>query len=249
MTAQTRSPDASGIQGVDGDAVGCPALGCLDREEDVGCLGLGVGRPGLVGLVSEVGVVEADGAVDVADGAEYDDAGLAGRGKRVVQADGKGEVAKVVRRELQLPAFGGTALGGGHDAGVGDEDVQRSPPRCGELPDRCEVGQVQLFGSCEVVAGSCRDVPCHDGSPLEVANGDRHLGSGGCEGTGRFQSQSTAASCHDRALPGKVHSGDDVGCRRLCIEGCGDGLLHLGVLVREVAAGISLGRAQLQFEP
>jgi hypothetical protein len=53
--------DAAGHDRVDRDAVRGPAAGALDREQDVGGLGLAVGGPRLVRALPEVQVVEDDG--------------------------------------------------------------------------------------------------------------------------------------------------------------------------------------------
>jgi hypothetical protein len=50
---------------VDRDLIGRPAPRGLDHEQNVGCLGLAVGRPWVIGVVVEVDVVEQDLAVDV----------------------------------------------------------------------------------------------------------------------------------------------------------------------------------------
>ena len=60
------------------------------------------------------------------------------------QQPGEGEVAEVVGAQLALEAVSRPALGDGHDAGVGHQQVQRSIPRRGERTHRGEVGQVQL---------------------------------------------------------------------------------------------------------
>src|SRR4029450_487175 len=100
-----------------GDPVDGPASGGLHCEQDVGRLGLAVCQPRVVRAAVEVDVVEVDVPVDVSDGADRDDAGVAGGDEGVAQAGGQGEVAEVVGGELHLPALAGPRQRGGHDAG------------------------------------------------------------------------------------------------------------------------------------
>jgi hypothetical protein len=65
------------VHGVGGDAVGRPAAGRLDGEQDVGGLGLAVGEPRVVGAIAEVDVLEDDRRAEVTARAEGDDPGPA----------------------------------------------------------------------------------------------------------------------------------------------------------------------------
>jgi len=56
-----------------------------------------------------------------------------------VQAGGEGEVAEVVRGELQLSAIGGALQAAGDESGVVDQQVQWALPRCGDVVDGSEV--------------------------------------------------------------------------------------------------------------
>jgi len=113
-----------------------------DSEQDVGCLGLAVGLPRVIGAVLEMDVVEHHVAVDVPHRADRDHPGAPGRGQRAAQSGGQGEVAEVIDGELHLPATSVAHQWGGHDAGVVDQDVQRSRPAPYEGRDRCRLGQV-----------------------------------------------------------------------------------------------------------
>ena len=126
--------DATRMQGIRPDArLGQQPLVERKSEEHVGHLGLAVGVPGFVlfRTLGEAGVVPADAAAeDAALGGDVDDLGLLGLlarfggcselGQDVVRQD---EVAEVGGGELQLETVDGEFLGGGHDGGIVDDDV------------------------------------------------------------------------------------------------------------------------------
>ncbi len=114
-------------------------------EQHVGGLGLPVGQP-LVVPPLELHVVPADPGELVAVGGDRHHARPAPRQRRPEPVD-QGEVAEVVDGELGLPAGADPPLGAGHDAGVGDQQVQVAPggeKTLREAPHAVEVGQVQL---------------------------------------------------------------------------------------------------------
>ena len=193
--------DSAGVHGVRVDAVGVPPLGGRDREQRVRGFRLGVSDLRVVVPVFEVQVGKIDAGAHVSRRADRDDPGLTAvrgsAGQRVVQAGGEREVPEVVRRELQLPPLRGPGEPSGDNAGIGDEEVQRTVPRVDKTPDACLVGQV------EVRNPGARDGGC-------VADGEGHLGAGGGQRAGRFGADARGSPGHDGADAGEVDAVEHV---------------------------------------
>ena len=116
---------------------GEPALQ-LGHEQQVGQLGVGVGRIGPVATPGPGQVVEVEVTVPVRRRA--DDHHPVGEPWQ--QQVGQREVAEVVGGQVQLDAVGRRAERQREHAGVVDEHVDR-PDRLGEGPHRRQVGQVE----------------------------------------------------------------------------------------------------------
>src|ERR1700739_3040751 len=93
-------------------------------EQKIGQLGVFIGLAAVVGASPPVGVVEVQFAATVEVGAQGDDA-AADLGQQQI---GQCEVAEVVGAELQFEAVRGAGFGDLHDAGVVDQDIDRSVP-------------------------------------------------------------------------------------------------------------------------
>ena len=116
-----------------------PALE-LEREEQVGELGLPVGAPARVAAALPVEVVEVDRARCGARRRRRSTTRSVTCGQQQV---GQREVAEVVGAELHLEAVRGALLGHGHHAGVVDQDVEVALPGVGERAHGGEVGEVE----------------------------------------------------------------------------------------------------------
>ena len=94
-----------------------------DGEEGVGCLGLAVGRYGIVGAMFEVRVVEIHIGHTMACGGEDDESRtwLHQRGDPVDED----EVTKVIGAELRFKAVSRVTGRCSHDAGICDHHVKR----------------------------------------------------------------------------------------------------------------------------
>jgi hypothetical protein len=207
---------------VGADAVGGPATGELDGEEHVGRLGLPVGEARIVRATVEEEVVEDDGRSAVPAGAHGHDARGAVGSQRVAQPEGQGEVAHVVRGELQLPSERGVGLRRVHDPGVVDEHVQRPVPRRGERLDGPEVHEVELTDADGVVAGGLRDV-LRDPSPgLDVADGKRDLRARAGQCAGRLDADPGRRAGDDDRPPAQVDAGRDLRGGGRVVERRGD---------------------------
>ena len=95
----------------------------LDREEDVRGLRSAVRDPGVVRRAFEVDVVENDVAEAVPGRRQVDDA-RGSSGEQRTQPVHEHEVPEVVGAELGLEAVARPTLGCGHDARVGDDDIE-----------------------------------------------------------------------------------------------------------------------------
>lgn len=182
-----------GIESVGGDSVGAPRA-VTHGEEDVGGLGLRTGRPAVVAAPHEVRVLEVDRRISVCAWTHHDDAGGVGRTQVVVQSEGESEVAETVRRQLQFPALTGhLPVREGHDAGMGDKDVERS------LPSPCHHQIFPVAGRMEwwwtrwktssrflgtrshlsssqcLRRGACRLTVAGAGEPIQLTEGDCYL--------------------------------------------------------------------------
>ena len=121
----------------------------------------------------------------MAAGAERHDPRVADSGQRVVESEREREVAKVVGRELELPAVGcQLELGERHHAGVVDEDVQRPGPGAREGGNRGRIGEVERSDLDGVVAGRILDLGRDEFAGVGVADGEDDGGAGAREGPG-----------------------------------------------------------------
>ena len=104
-------------------------------EQHVGGLRLAIARPRVIGAVLVMGVLEMDRAHVVPAARQVDDAptslGAAAALDQRHQFRRQREVAEVVGAKLPLEAIVGVLEGGGHHAGVVDEDVDLVKPLAG----------------------------------------------------------------------------------------------------------------------
>ena len=69
-----------------------------------------------------------------------------------MQSEREREVAEVVGRKLQLPAFGSAQKRRGHHRSVVDQEVQRSRKTRDEIVDRLSIDEVEMSDVHLVVA-------------------------------------------------------------------------------------------------
>ena len=134
-----------GSQADGGTAAARQAALQLVGEEQVGQLAAGVGAPAGI-FTPAVEVIKIYHPAGVDQAGDGDDAGIRGSQKLVEQQTGEGEVTQVVDAELQLEAIDGLAVGGGHQTGVVDQDVQTRMlfgEGQGERTHGAQVGQVE----------------------------------------------------------------------------------------------------------
>src|SRR5207237_1942105 len=119
--------------------------GELERKQQVGQLRLRVRPPaGVVTLAREV--AEFDQPSEVGHAADGHHAGARLFLERAQQQAGQRKVPEVVGAQLELKAVRRPGVGGGHDAGVVDEEVQpvaAGPEVLAERTHRAEVGEVE----------------------------------------------------------------------------------------------------------
>jgi len=140
----------------------------------------------------------------------------------VEEQAGEGEVAEVIRPELELEAVGGELTGVcSHDAGVVDEHVEAIV--CGlellrERADRIEAGEVQR-GDLDFGAGdSRRDVASSLGPVVGVADGEHNPRAGPRKLARREEADAAVRAGYDgdaAVLVGDVGSGPFVGYRAI----------------------------------
>lgn len=103
VTHQSAARNATRIQRVCGNSVGCPSFARLDHEKDVGRLGLGVCRPGVVWVALEIDAVEVHVAVDVANRTDDDDARASAPRQRCMKTGCEVEVTERGHEHLRPP--------------------------------------------------------------------------------------------------------------------------------------------------
>nr|MBP1189770.1 hypothetical protein [Frigoribacterium sp. PvP032] len=231
MLLQAR-PDAAGHARVRHDAVVGPAGTRADREQRVRRLRLGVGEPGLVAAPPEEQVVEDDGRPAVAARRDGDHAGAAGRGEGAVQSEREGEVAEVVRRELEFPARRRVRLGGVHHPRVRDQDVERAGELGRDGFDRGRSVEVQLDHVGHRPAGGAGDVVGDRTPRCDVAHGERHPGAGPGQGAGRLDPDARGGARHQGRPPAQVDALECLGRSRPRPEGADVACRHVVPLAR-----------------
>jgi len=157
-----RRADPAGMDADGRDAAALKAPGQMPGVQQVGQLGLGIGRPAIVGTPREVRVLEVDAAgptlghVVVATG-DIDDARRSSGTDARQQLLGQQEMSEVVGAELGLETLPGAPHRRIHDAGVVDEPMDLGVTLAnpgGKVANTFEAGEVQ-----------CSDL---DGTPLAL---------------------------------------------------------------------------------
>ena len=137
---------------------------------------------------------------------QRDDASRRGSRQQGQQCGRQGEVAQVVDPELGLPAGADPHQRGGHDPGVGDQQVQPVPPighLRGEPPDGSEIGQIHRGGGHGAgQAGECV------GCLLRRSHRNQHLGPVCGQRLRRLQAQPAVAPGDDRRRAAQVDAGE-----------------------------------------
>jgi hypothetical protein len=214
--------DGAGHQGVGRDAIARPTRGGADGEEDVRRLRLPVGRPRLVEAEGELDVVEHHRRSHVRARADGHDARGSVGSERIVEADGQREVTEMVRRELQLPPLGRVLFGGRHDAGVVDQQVQRSLPRGDKRGDRRAVSQLEPSDMNVPVAGAGADVGGDLPARIQIAHRQSDLDADAGQCPRRLHTDAGGRAGDDRPRARKINSIDHVGRRGMETERCHD---------------------------
>ncbi len=158
----------------------------LGGEQQVGQLGLAVGRPAAVPPALPVEVVEVDPAGAVGAGGDRDDPSRDVRQQEVRE----GEVAEVVGAELQLEAVAVRDSGGIMTPALLMSRSTGRRPVAGERADRVEAGQVE---EADLGRARSRQGAGGLGSPGLVADREDHPGAVGGEGPRRLQADAAAA--------------------------------------------------------
>ena len=172
----------------------------------------------------------------MAGGGEGDEA-AAGLEERRDAVD-EDEVAEMIGAELGFEAVGGVAEGGGHDAGVGDEDVERAA-LCEELAgggaDALEAREVELddFEGGAGVFGCAADVSGGAGSFVEVAGCADYVRAVGYESAGCLNAEAGGDSGDEDAFAFEVEACEDFVRGGLCAELC----CHVVLSCRAPSAG------------
>jgi hypothetical protein len=171
----------------------------------------------------EVQVVEVHSRPQVAPRTQRHDARSAGGGEGVVQAQRECEVAEVVGGEVRLDALRvQREFGQRHDAGVVDEQVERSGPASGEGGHRPGVGEVESAHTNSGIAGAGSDVGGRPCSCIGVAHRECDVGARAGQGTCRFDADAGRTAGDDGSGAGQVDAGDDLVGGRLRSERGGD---------------------------
>ena len=180
----------------------------LDREQDVGGLRAAIGAELGVGRALEIRIVQIDVGEAVAGRGQIDQprARLQQRGDPVDEH----EMAQVVGAELGLEAVGGLALRAGHDAGVGDDDIERLAgrhQRVGAGAHAGQRGQVELdqLQAAAVLGGRLR-APSVAALALSVARRADHLGAVRGQRPGRLHAEPGRDAGHQDALAAEIHA-------------------------------------------
>ncbi len=137
------------------------AMASIERngEKNVRRLRATVGDEGLVGRLLEAGIFKVHVAVAMAGRGEINDAAAAPQQRGdLVDED---EVTEVIRAELGLESIHGLAERRGHDAGIGDDHVERlalGQQAVGGFADALQAGEIELH-ELERAAVGCGDFP------------------------------------------------------------------------------------------
>ena len=114
----------------------------------------------------------------------------------------------MVGAELGLEAVGGLALGAGHDAGVGDDHVERLAGRdqgVGAGADAGQRGQVELDQLEPAAVGRLgADAVGRALGLVQVARGADHLRAVGGQGAGGLDAEAGRDAGHQDALAAEV---------------------------------------------
>ena len=151
----------------------------LDSEQDVGGLRATVSRPRIIGHALEIRIVEIDVGIAMAGRRQIDQprARLHQRSDAVDQH----EMAEVVGPELGLEPVGGLAEWRRHDAGVGDDKIERpavGEERVGAGAHARERGEIELHDlKFAAVRGGGPDARGRRLGLVEVARRADHLGA------------------------------------------------------------------------
>ena len=174
----------------------------LQREHQVGELGLAIGQPALVAARIPVEVVGIDTPERMGQ-TRHGDHARAGCGPEPVQQTARQcEVAEVVGADLHLEPIGRAAQGQRHDTRIVDQNIQPFVTRTqirDKRFDARQVGKIQrhdLQARRRVVAANLfgRMLALAD-----VATGQHHLRTGASERTRRFQPQAAVRARYDRS--------------------------------------------------
>jgi hypothetical protein len=164
----------------------------------------------------------------VCTGAHGHDARGTSRRQRGAQPERQSEVPEVVGCELQLIAFRRVLqLRQGHDPGIVDEHVQRPVPVGNECGNRSQHREVEMNGADVWVAGGGGETRGRLRPGGQIADGQRHLGTGEGQRPRRLDADSGSCPGDDDAPARKATAGHHLLGRGPGPERCRDGCHRL----------------------
>ena len=179
----------------------------LEREQHARELRLDIGHPRVV-LLLALEVVEADLPAAVRAARHRDDARARPREQRGEELGSQGEVAEVVRAELELEPVGGRAsLRDAHDPRVVDQHVDRLVPveqPVGERTHRGQVGEVEVVELDRAAGRAARDLGLRRAGTLGAARRREHAGALAGERDRALQPEADVPAGDDDEPPGLV---------------------------------------------